>query len=68
MKTATTLSFRIRLAFLKGVARLLTWAIAPALKPATINAGRSPHESSHRGRVIDGEYRRISERNTTTPW
>ena len=66
MKSAThNLPARIRLALLKGVARLLAWMIAPALKPATVAARRA---APHGGRVIDGEFRRIDERNTPTHW
>ena len=66
MKTAaTSLSTRIRLAVLKGMARLLAWLLTPALKPATVNI---PRTARHRGRIIDGEFRRVDERSATTRW
>lgn len=55
------LAFRLKLALLTGVLRLLgriVRASAPAAKPGAVPANAS-------GRVIDGESRRIDDRYNT---
>lgn len=64
-----SISARIRLAMLKGVFRLLAWAIAPALSaarrpaPASAPNTANAHRAADKGDIIDGEYRRIDTRH-----
>ena len=67
MNTAKpSLSVRIRLAMLRGVARLLARAIAPALnaalRPAPANTADT-RRPAREGDVIDGEFRRVDARH-----